>query len=117
MNYEKGGAFVLEKTGGTKFDGEKPRMDLLDADYLEGVAKVLTFGANKYAAHNWREGINVSRLIAASYRHLGAINRGEDVDSESGLAHAYHLGCCVMFLASMLNTRPDLDDRWTPHAN
>lgn len=97
---------------GLKHDQEKPRMDLLDADFLEGVAQVLTFGARKYAAHNWRGGIHCSRLIASAYRHLGAINRGEDIDDESGLPHVYHLGCCVMFLASMLQTRKDLDDRF-----
>ena len=101
----------MDKTTGMKFDQEKPRMDLLDANYLEGVANVLGFGAKKYAAHNWRGGISVSRLIAASYRHLGAINRGEDIDSESGLPHVYHLGCCNMFLAEML-TREDMDDRY-----
>lgn len=97
---------------GVKFDGEKPPMALLDAEFLEGVAKVLGFGANKYAANNWRNGIAVSRLVSAAYRHLGAINKGEDVDPESGLPHSYHLGCCVMFLSNMLQNRPDLDDRW-----
>jgi hypothetical protein len=87
-------------------------MDLLDPDFLEHVAQVLGFGANKYDKHNWRQGINVSRLIAAAYRHLGAINRGENVDPESGLHHVAHLGCCVMFLDWMLHYRPDLDDRW-----
>jgi hypothetical protein len=221
-------------TEGLKYDGEKPRMDLLDADHLENVAKVLTFGAKKYAkygecncqhtnknidketgsvlisgvenilpltqnierseqglllkgitelqknnlisffqsnnvkfvvkngnsilitatklpafvvdfvedailhsakwngkdgwilhentclslreiktgAHNWRNGINTSRLIAAAYRHLGAINRGEDIDPESGLDHAAHLGCCVQFLDWTLHNKPELDDRW-----
>jgi hypothetical protein len=97
---------------GLKYDAEKPRMDLLDADFLEGVAEVLTFGAKKYAAHNWRGGISVSRLIASSYRHLGAINRGEDTDGESNLPHVYHLACCIMFLSDMLKNRPDLDDRF-----
>lgn len=97
---------------GNKFDADKPPMALLDPDYLEGVASVLGFGANKYAAHNWRNGIAYSRLVSAAYRHLGAINRGEDIDAESGLSHAYHLGCCTMFLASMMKTRPDMDDRW-----
>ena len=97
---------------GVKFDGGKPRMDLLDPDFLAHVAQVLTFGAQKYDAHNWRKGINTSRLIAASYRHLGAINNGEDVDPESGLPHSAHLGCCVMFLDWMLANRKDLDDRW-----
>lgn len=97
---------------GVKFDQDKPPMALLDPEYLEGVAKVLGFGANKYAAHNWRNGIEYSRLISAAYRHLGAINRGENIDPESGLSHAYHLGCCNMFLAAMMNHRPDMDDRW-----
>jgi hypothetical protein len=99
---------------GVKFDGdykEKPPMALLDAEYLAGIARVLGFGANKYAANNWRNGIQYSRLISAAYRHLGAINKGEDVDPESGLSHAYHLGCCIMFLSSMMQTRPDIDDR------
>lgn len=103
---------LLDKTGGTKFDQAKPRMDLLDSGFLEDVASVLTFGANKYAAHNWRGGINYSRLIAAAYRHLGAINRGEDIDPESGLPHSAHLGCCVQFLNWMMKHRPDLDDRF-----
>lgn len=101
---------------GNKFDQAKPRMDLLDAKYLEGVAEVLTFGAQKYAANNWRNGIAVSRLIAASYRHLGAINKGEDIDPESGLPHVYHLACCTMFLSEML-TRPEQDDRWKGYTN
>lgn len=103
---------MAELKEGTKYDGEKPRMDLLDSEFLEHVAQVLTFGAKKYDAHNWRLGIAVSRLIGAAYRHLGAINRGEDLDPESGLSHAAHLGCCIMFLDWHLNHRKDLDDRY-----
>lgn len=98
---------------GVKFDGEKPRMDLLDPDALEGLAKVLTFGARKYAANNWRNGLEYSRLTAAIMRHLMAIQRGEDLDPESGLPHIDHLGCCWMFLSNLTKTRPDLDDRWS----
>lgn len=101
----------MEKIG-IKHDQDKPPMHLLDNEFLEGVASVLGFGARKYAAHNWRSGIHYSRLISAAYRHLGAINSGEDVDPESGLPHSYHLGCCVMFLGSMMNHRPDMDDRY-----
>lgn len=102
-------------SSGQKFDMGKPRMDLLDPEFLEDVASVLTFGAAKYAAHNWRAGIRVSRLIAAAYRHLGAINRGEDIDPESGLPHVAHLGCCVQFLSWTLKHKPDMDDRWKEH--
>lgn len=97
--------------GGQKHDGGKPRMDLLDKHALEEISRVLDFGAQKYAAHNWRQGIQYSRLTAAALRHLHAFNDGEDIDPESGLSHLAHLGCCVMFLLNMQKTRPDLDDR------
>lgn len=99
---------------GLKLDSGKPPTDLLDPLALVGVANVLAFGANKYAAHNWRGGIKYSRLIAAALRHIFALMRGEDIDPESGLPHVDHLGCCWMFLSNMMKTRPDLDDRWKP---
>lgn len=97
-------------SGAMKFDQEKPRMDLLDPLALEGLAAVLTFGAKKYAAHNWRGGLSYSRLVAALLRHLFAILRGERTDPESGLPHVDHIGCCWMFLSNMMKTRPDMDD-------
>lgn len=99
-------------TEGMKYDNDKPRLDLIDPEFLEGLGRILGFGAAKYAAHNWRNGIDASRLIAAAYRHLGAINKGEDLDPESGDHHAYHLGCCVMFLAWTLQHKPERDDRF-----
>lgn len=99
---------------GTKYDSDKPRMDLLDPLALEGLARVMGFGAKKYNAHNWRGGIAYSRLIAAIIRHTFSILRGEDIDEDSGLPHVDHLGCCWMFLSNMMKTRPDLDDRWKP---
>jgi hypothetical protein len=97
---------------GTKFDDSKLRVDLLDPLALEGISRVLTFGAKKYNAHNWRGGISYSRLIGALLRHLFAIMRREDLDPESGLPHIDHLGCCWMFLSNAMKTRQDLDDRY-----
>ena len=97
---------------GTKYDGDKPRMALLDPSFTEGVASVLTFGAKKYAPDNWRGGIHYTRLIAAMHRHLAAIQRGEDIDPESGLPHVYHMGCNAQFLGWMMEYKPELDDRW-----
>lgn len=102
----------LMTTEGMKYDSNKPRMDLLDAKALEGLATVLTFGAEKYAAHNWRKGISNSRLVAALLRHIFAIQRGEEIDPESGLPHIDHVGCCWMFLSNNMKTRADLDDLW-----
>lgn len=102
---------------GVKYDQDKPPMALLDPEFLEEVARVLGFGAAKYAADNWRNGISYRRLISAAYRHLGAISRGEDIDPESGLPHTGHLACCNMFLSHMIRKRPDLDDRYKEPVN
>ena len=97
---------------GTKHDEEKPDFSLIDAEWLEEVAKVMTFGKVKYDAHNWRKGLAISRLLSAALRHLWAVVRGEDYDAETGLSHLAHLGCCAMFAHWTLKYRTDLDDRY-----
>jgi hypothetical protein len=97
---------------GVKFDGGKARLDLIDPYAIEQIGHVLAFGARKYAAHNWRGGIQMSRLLGAGLRHLLARLRGEKYDIESGLPHLAHLGCCVMFALWMDEFRPDMDDIW-----
>lgn len=99
------------QAGGKKYDEEKPRMALLDPYAMEELSKVLTFGAQKYSAWNWAEGIHYSRLIGAALRHIFAFLRREDTDPESGLPHLAHALCCLMFCLSMTKRRPDLDDR------
>lgn len=100
---------------GVKHDQGKPMMSLLDSDWLLDVARVLTFGAKKYAAHNWRNGLKVSKILDAIGRHQAAINKGEDIDPESGLPHSAHLSCEVMFLHWTIINRKDMDDRWVPN--
>lgn len=102
----------MSEPTGRKDDSDKSRTDLLDPEFMLGVGDVLRFGAQKYAAHNWRGGISYSRLLGAILRHTFALMRGEDKDPESGLPHTRHLGCCVMFLDWMMHNKPDLDDRF-----
>lgn len=97
---------------GTKHDQGKPRWDLLPTQPLGAIAQVLTFGAEKYDAHDWRAGFDYSRLIGAAYRHLSAYNDGEDTDPESGLSHLAHLGCCVLFLLEQEAKGTGTDDRY-----
>jgi hypothetical protein len=78
------------------------------------VAQVLTFGANKYADHNWRagDGFDYSRLIGAAYRHLSSFNDGEDLDPETGYSHVDHAMCCLMFLSEQIKVGRGKDDRF-----
>lgn len=105
------GSLVLTEVGGTKHDSDKLRVDLLPVDVLEGVAKILTHGANKYGDRNWERGITYGRLYGAVLRHLFAFQRGEDIDPESGLPHIDHALCELMFLSAMTKRKPHLDDR------
>lgn len=98
--------------GGQKLDAGKPPLDLLDRVALEEIARVLDFGRRKYAAHNWRKGIALSRLLAACLRHVFAFIDGESKDPESGLSHLAHAACCLMFALRLHRDRPDLDDRY-----
>ena len=94
---------------GLKYDGEKVRMDLLEPSVLVEEAKVLTYGALKYEAWNWAQGINEDRLYGAALRHLAAAASGETFDPESGLYHLAHARCMLAFwLAGKLSERPDI---------
>lgn len=81
-----------EQTG-RKFDGGKPRADLLldMAQALMAVAEVSTFGAEKYAAHDWLKVPNAKeRYMAALWRHLLQSN-SERFDPDSKLDHYAHV--------------------------
>lgn len=104
---------TLHHKKGLKFDTGKARLDLVRPEFVEGVAHVLGFGAEKYAAWNWADGIVYSRLIAAQERHMNAFKRGIDLDEETGLPHLYHAACCLMFLSCYEEWGMDeLDDRY-----
>jgi hypothetical protein len=98
-----------------KFDQDKLPLNLLSTEAMNQTAAVLKFGAQKYAAHNWRAGFAWSRPLAAAMRHLTAFNDGEDRDPESGLSHLAHAACCIMFLLEFEKTHQHLDDRYKPN--
>jgi len=107
---------AIEKQFGTalKFDDGKLPLHLLSTEAMNQTAAVLQFGADKYAAHNWRKGFVWSRPLAAAMRHITAFNAGEDKDPESGLSHLAHAACCIMFLLEFEKTHKELDDRYKP---
>ncbi len=90
---------------GVKFDGidegeMKLRYDLMPPHVLEGVVKVITYGAQKYAPNNWKY-VSKDRYIAAAYRHLEAYRKGEYLDEESKLEHIHHAMTCLTFISEL----------------
>lgn len=84
---------------GTKQDTNKPRPDLIPPKAIMSIAEVLEFGARKYSPDNWRKVPNLkARYTAAMLRHVFAWMSGEKIDTESGLHHLAHAGCCLLFL-------------------
>lgn len=94
---------LVETRGvGLKHDGGKPRPSLLIRGMpraLMRVAEVLTFGAEKYEAHSWRNVENgEERYDDAKLRHMFKDAMGEVADSESTIEHLAHECCNLLFL-------------------
>jgi len=100
------------KNGGNKFDGGKPMVDLVPPEAILGMAEILTYGANKYEAHNWAKGMDWSRVYAALQRHLLAWQQGIDIDDESGMSHLHHAITNVAFLIAYSQRGTGNDDRY-----
>ena len=101
------------RAGGLKFDADKPRMELLIQGMpraLEAVGAVLTFGAEKYAAHSWKHvEDNENRYWAAKSRHELARAKGEARDPETGLLHLAHEACNALFLLELAMVAEELE--------
>ncbi len=103
----------MEEVVGRKHDTGKVQFELYPVSAYEGCAKVLTFGANKYAPNEWKKVPNaLNRYYGALIRHLNAQklhldNGGEGLalDDESGLPHLDHAQCCLVFLRELTKTK------------
>lgn len=98
-------AVVKDDMPGRKDDGAdgngtaKLRWSLVPLGPLEAIARVLNFGAAKYAPHNWQKVDNATeRYYDAALRHLFAWRKGERLDAETGLPHLAHACTCLLFV-------------------
>jgi uncharacterized HAD superfamily protein len=101
----------MGKGGGLRYNTGKLRYDLLHPTAQEGIVRVLTKGAEKYAPRNWERGMNWSTVIASMKRHIAAIEAGEDYDPETGELHIDHVQCNAHFLSAYYKIYPQGDDR------
>ncbi|WP_208446883.1 dATP/dGTP diphosphohydrolase domain-containing protein [Burkholderia ambifaria] len=103
--------FEPPRARGMKFDGGKPRFDLLEfgcADALLGVVKVMTWAieVKGYEPHSW-QGVEdaETRYTAAIRRHQNARARGQLNDPESGYPEEWHIATNALFLAQLRHNR------------
>ena len=92
----------IETKGFIKHDGGKVDLTLLPFESLEAIAKVMMFGAEKYERDNWKKCEDSNRYMQAMLRHLSEIQKGNDIDEETGLSHMSHVGCNVLFLLYLM---------------
>jgi len=92
----------MSETTGVKYDRDKPRTDLMQPRALLAYARVLGFGAKKYAPHNWRLVPDARmRYAGAALRHVLAYLTGETRDPETNENHMAHAMCCVAFVLEL----------------
>ena len=104
--------YKSECAKGVKFDHGKRRVDLVPTEAINALADVLTAGAVKYGEHNWRHGMDWSRVYGAAQRHMLAFWGGDDIDDESGMPHLWHALTNISFLVSYQALSVGRDDRW-----
>lgn len=92
--------------------------DITMVDLFAETARVLEYGKRKYDEWNWAKGMPWQSVIACTARHLlgtpGTPGMWDDPtghDAESGLLHAGHVGCNIMFLLQFIKTYTEGDDR------
>jgi len=97
---------------GVKADGAKPDLTLIPREAIEEMGKALTAGAKKYSRYNYRDGMDITRPIAAALRHTYQFLDGEDIDEET---QCIHLGNAMAGLAMaiwLLKNKPECDNRY-----
>lgn len=103
--YKGFGADEPHEVEGRKDDAGKLRWSLLPLRAMKSVVEVLEYGARKYSEGGWKS-VSRQRYVEAAFRHVVAIAEGEKLDAESGLPHAAHAVCCMLFIIHFDGEKP-----------
>jgi len=100
-----------QETAG-RFSEGKIRHDLLAPWALNEIARVYTYGTQKYDDDNWWKGLKWEKdVFGCILRHVWKWFRGEKYDDESGLHHLAHAAWNCMTLMSYERHNIGVDDR------
>lgn len=101
--------------GGQRLNKGKVELSQCPVSLTTAVSMVLMKSSKKYSGKyedaNWQRGMDFSTVYNCLQRHITKWYNGEDLDSETGLNHLYHVACNVAFLIEYIETYPEGDDR------
>ena len=109
FNNEQVPKFTPEKA--VKHDNNKPDLDLIPPEFQDAVALAFMDGERKYSRHNYRNGMEWTRLLSAAKRHLNAFSAGEDYAEDSKVHHLGHAGACIAMLMDFYVNKLGKDNR------
>jgi len=113
-NYEKSEEEKdqMGKDEAARFSEGKIRHDLVAPWALDQIAKVYTYGTQKYSDDNWWKGLKWKKdVFGCILRHVWKWFRGEVNDDESGLHHLAHAAWNCMALMEYERNGLGVDDR------
>ena len=92
---------------------KKDPMQCIPLNALAPIAHVMKLGSIKYGPSNWlnSDGVGLLTYKGAVLRHLAAIDRGEDIDPESGQSHWAHIAASCMIILDAEANGQLIDDR------
>lgn len=94
-----------------KLDNGKPDLTDIPMEAMWQMGAAFTYGQKKYKKHNFRNGMLVSRLLAAAIRHIFQHLAGQTYDDESKVTHLGHALASISMACYTLTHKPELDDR------
>ena len=80
-----------------KFDKWKPRVDLINPDFILEIWNILEFWTEKYKENSW-QWVSTNKHYAAALRHLLKWKKWEKNDEESWFTHIAHAVTNLMFI-------------------
>lgn len=83
-----------------RYNNGKPKLSMVDLNCLEPCARVLEYGANKYARDNWKKGMNLTSILDSLMRHVADLQAGKTIDEESQQLIIGHIQCNALFLGN-----------------
>jgi diaminopimelate decarboxylase len=90
----------------------KPKMQLLDPDFLAEIAKALEVGDEKHRNHHYTDGVSVSEVLGAVTRHVLELYKG-NLDHETEIHIAGHAAAGLQIVFRILSDPAlvEFDDR------